>query len=75
MDRTDAAQMVAENVAAQIARYGVKIAWLSDETGIPRVTLHRRLTGRTPFNLTELAAIAAALRIPIAELLTDLDAA
>jgi len=34
---------------------------LAERTGIPLVTLNRRLTARTSFTVTELAAIAEAL--------------
>ena len=41
----------------------------AEATGIPRVTLVRRLSGRAPFTVTELAAVAGALGVPLTDLL------
>jgi len=60
---------VADHVARQIAEAGVTQVWLCEKTGIPRTTMHRRLTGHSAFNLNELDRIAEALRIPTASLL------
>lgn len=61
-------ERVAATVAETIDRHGVKLVWLSDQTGIPRTTLDRRLSGKSPFTVAELDAIAAALRIPVESL-------
>lgn len=69
MDRTPIAPGAAERVSARIKDCGVTIVWLCEQTGIPRVTMHRRLTGRSTFNLNELDRIAEALRISPLDLL------
>lgn len=66
---------VADRVARQIAEAGVTQVWLCEKTGIPRTTMHRRLSGRSAFNLNELDQIAEALRIPPLALLADEQAA
>ncbi len=47
-------QAMADQQLSQVA--------LAEATGIPRVTLIRRLNGQAPFTVTELAAVAAELR-------------
>lgn len=42
---------------------------ISDETGIPRTTLIRKLSGYTPFTVVELARIAKALGVDVLELI------
>lgn len=69
MDRNELAAQTAQRVADEIKARGVKVSWLCEQTGIPRVTLHRRLTGQTPFNLSELDRIATALHVSTTELL------
>ncbi len=46
---------------------GVSQRAMSEATGIPLVTLNRRLTGRTAFTVTEMAAIAEVLHLSIVE--------
>ncbi len=41
---------------------------MSEATGIPLVTLNRRLTGRTAFTVPEMASIADVLHLSIVEL-------
>lgn len=67
-------ERVARTVAAAIADSGVTGVWLCERTGIPRTTMHRRLTGLSPFTVAELDAIAGALRVPV-ETLTPAGAA
>lgn len=64
-------QQVAHNVAQAIERNGTSIVWLCSETGIARVTMHRRLAGQSPFNLGEIDRIATALRVPASDLLRE----
>lgn len=47
---------------------GVTQRDLSDATGIPLVTLNRRLTGSSPFLFTELVAVARHLGLSVTEL-------
>ena len=69
MELFSAAEDVADHVAHHLALAGRSPSWLCCVTGIPRVTLDRRLSGRTPFTLNELDRIAEALSIPTASLL------
>lgn len=48
---------------------GVKVSWLIEQTGIPSVTMHRRLAGQVPFSINELGSIADALRVPLHSLI------
>lgn len=41
---------------------------MAEATGIPLVTLNRRLTGRTAFTAVEMAAVAEVLNLSIVEL-------
>lgn len=63
------AETVPSRVAAAIKESGVTTVWLCAETGIPRSTMQRRLSGHSPFNLNELDVIAKALRLPVTALL------
>lgn len=58
MDTTTATARVAEAVRKAAADRGVSQLALSNATGIPRVTLIRKLRGQSPFTVPELAAIA-----------------
>jgi transcriptional regulator with XRE-family HTH domain len=44
-----------------IAASGRSLVDISEATGIPRTTLLRRLTGRSPFTVEELGALATEL--------------
>lgn len=48
---------------------GVSKLHTSETTGIPRATLLRRLSGATPFQTTELSAIAKLLEIPVSTII------
>ena len=54
-------QAMADQQLSQVA--------LAEATGIPRVTLIRRLNGQAPFTVTELAAVAAELGMTPADFL------
>lgn len=71
--RNDFATMVANRVGDLIGASGVTRTWICEQTGIPRVTLHRRLSGLSPFTLAELDRIADALRVPTTSLLPATD--
>lgn len=55
-------------VSEAIRDGGVSQRKVSEETGIPLSTLSSRLTGRRPFTVVELAAIAQLLEISVLEL-------
>lgn len=52
---------LAEATAAAVKASGMTQRQVSEETGIPLVTLNRKLTGRVPLNSLELAMIAEAV--------------
>lgn len=58
---TPGPQSVAQGVSLAIKAGGYSIKAIAEQTHIPRVTLTRRLSGTTPFNVAELEAIAAVL--------------
>lgn len=70
---TTAAPPLTQQVAARVQKAmesaGVSQLRLSEETGIARATLIRRLAGRSPFRVDELEAIAAVLECSAASLL------
>lgn len=68
MARIDSDTVAAE-VRANLARRGETRAWLCDTAGIKPATMSRRLAGKSPFTVDELAAIAEALEIPLSALL------
>lgn len=70
---TNYSARVASRVAAAMESGGWSEKALAETTGIPRVTLRRRLAGAA-FNVAELAAIAAALEVTVSTLI-DEDAA
>ncbi len=59
---------VAEAVREAVAARGISQIALSEATGIPRVTLIRRLNGHSPFTIAELAAIAEHLGVTVSDL-------
>ncbi|MGN0065784.1 MAG: helix-turn-helix domain-containing protein [Nocardioides sp.] len=69
MEQRGAALEVADRVIRQLMLAGDSVHHLCFLTGIPRVTMDRRLSGETPFTLNEIDRIAEALRVPTAHLL------
>jgi len=63
-------QRVAQAVAAAMEAGDWSEKALADATGIPRVTLRRRLAG-SAFNVAELAAIAAVLETTVTALVAE----
>lgn len=61
MEPKPSQQALAETVAAALQVAGLVQRDVAEGTGIPLATLNRRLTGRSPFLITELAAIAELL--------------
>lgn len=66
---------VVEVVNQAVEAQGLTLRTLSDATGIPLATLHRRLTGKVPFDLVELDAVALALGTTMAAITTAAEAA
>jgi len=70
MDRRgDPTVRIAEQVRQAMADQQLSQVALAEATGIPRVTLIRRLNGQAPFTVTELAAVAAELGMTPADFL------
>ena len=63
-------QRVAQAVAEAMEAGGWSEKGLAEATGIPRVTLRRRLAG-SAFNVAELAAIASALGTTVTALVAE----
>lgn len=61
----------AQIIKQQMERQGLSINELADETLIPRVTLQRKLSGRTDFTVTEVRHIAKALGVKTSVLVED----
>jgi transcriptional regulator with XRE-family HTH domain len=65
---------VAGNVRAEMARLNVNQTQLATAMDLTQAAVSRRLTGKVPFNVQELAALAIFLDIPVARLTEGLDA-
>lgn len=65
---------VAANVRAEAARYGFTNFALADASSLHRLTLGRRMSGRSPFTIDEIVAIARALGVPLHTLLVGIEA-
>lgn len=63
------AAAVAAEVRAEVARKQISQDKLAAQVGCSRQALNRRLTGTTPFDVAELAAIAEALGVPVTQFL------
>jgi transcriptional regulator with XRE-family HTH domain len=59
---------LAKVVSDAMKAHGKNQRDIAEATGIPLVTLNRRLTGRSPFVITELIAIAEVLDVSLVEL-------
>lgn len=66
---------VAARIAATINSRGVTQRAVADATGIPLTTFNRKLSGRVPFNTTELFLIADALSVSAVDLFPERSAA
>ncbi|MDD7541213.1 MAG: helix-turn-helix transcriptional regulator [Mobiluncus porci] len=62
-------------IKAAMEESGVSILELSEQAGIPRTTLYRKLSGFYPFDLDELERIARALGVKVAALMPVLNKA
>lgn len=73
--RQTLAEAVSAEVRAEMGRQQKSRREVADAMGVSHMYLSRRLNGRTPFDLTDLDRIAAALGVPVARLLRDNQAA
>lgn len=65
---------IAKRVDAARKEQGVAILPLSEATGIPYTTLHRMLTGKSEFRISDLFSIAHELNADAASWITNLPA-
>lgn len=59
-DRTES-ERVASAIRAEMEKQHISQRRLAEQTGIPVVTLHRKLKGASPFTTTDIALIAREL--------------
>ena len=65
----DITQTVAAAVRGLVAERGMSELFVAHESGIPRVTLRRRLSGQTPFTVQELAEVGRVLDITVLDII------
>lgn len=69
--RMEQPQTISESLAAvvrgELAAQRITQRMASEGAGIPLTTLHRKLSGRAPFNVVELAALAEILGVSLTE--------
>jgi transcriptional regulator with XRE-family HTH domain len=75
MDTPSNSRRVADAVRERLRELGKTQLDIVDATGIPRTTLNRRMTGLSPFTITELELIAAFLDTTPSKFLTAAEAA
>lgn len=68
MSTTPTPQITA-NIRAELGRQNKTRAALAREMGVTEMWLSRRVNAQTPFTVDDLATIAAALDVPMADLL------
>ena len=61
---------IAQAVNARLQSAGIPQLAVSEQTGIPMTTFVRKITGKSPFDIDELGAIAALLDVSVAALIT-----
>lgn len=66
--------LVGRNVRAEMIRRGRTQDALASRLGLSQAAVSKRLNGRTPWDVNELAAIAALLEVPLATLLDGVEA-
>jgi transcriptional regulator with XRE-family HTH domain len=64
----EASRRLADAVASAMAAACVSQREVAGRAGIPLTTLNRRLTGRSPFLVTELASIASVLGVSVVDI-------
>ncbi|MFS0913295.1 helix-turn-helix domain-containing protein [Microbacterium sp. 179-I 3D2 NHS] len=70
---TEARHLVSAAVGAELERAGRSRHWLADRAGIDARRLSEALHGRDDFTVADLAAIAAALDVPVSALTPSAD--
>lgn len=65
------AEVVGAAVRAELARAGKSQNDLAAVLGVTQTAVSKRLRGVTPFDVNELAAVAAALDVDMSVLITD----
>lgn len=75
MEHLTPALAVAREVTSLIESSGLSRREVSSRTGIPLTTLTRRLTGISPFSITELDALASVLDTTVLRLVNAADQA
>jgi transcriptional regulator with XRE-family HTH domain len=65
---------IAAIVRTKLDARGHNQSFTAAATGIPRVTLIRRLNGQTPFTTTELLAVASVLNTTPSDILREAEA-
>lgn len=66
---------IAGGVREAMTSGGITHRELSEKSGIPLATLHRRLTATTPFTMTEIKAVSIALGLDVSDLLRQSETA
>ncbi len=69
MANKTAAQRVAQEVRANMARRGRTQSDIATALGISQTAISRRLSGFVPWDVNELELVATALDVPLADLL------
>lgn len=62
---------IAANIRAELGRQNKTRAALAREMGVTEMWLSRRVNAQTPFTVDDLATIAAALDVTLADLLPE----
>jgi lambda repressor-like predicted transcriptional regulator len=68
---TDTSRKVAAAVSAALGVAGISVLTAAEQTGIPRSTLTRRLTGTSPFTIVELELVANLLGQSVEHFIVD----
>jgi transcriptional regulator with XRE-family HTH domain len=71
---TDTSRRVAKVVSRSLSEAGIVQRDAAARTGIPMATLGRRLTGHSPFIITELELLAGLLDTTLLDLMAQADA-
>jgi hypothetical protein len=74
-NNTDTSRKVAAAVSAALGEASISTLAAAEQTGIPRSTLSRRLTGTSPLTIVELELLAALVGVSVEHFLTGSAAA
>lgn len=70
---TEFHEVVAANVRAEMARWGVTQGEVAERLGVSPQSVSAKRRGRTPFTLNELAAVASLLGLSVCDLVVAVD--